>query len=606
MRFLILLALVSSSLTIQACKQRNDSAALRADATELAKCPTESRKISDLEAELKAVQSTKTQESWTEDQCTKIKGYTSTNGSVRNCHCSVGHQKMTPEQIVSGKECKTFIAANAGEWTEEMCNKVDGYTATSGSTRNCLCWEGHRKLTEAQIASGQSCKTAATEAEANWTEEQCNNIGGYTATNGGSRKCHCMAGHRALTGTEIADGKACDVAAASGDKADANPDSKVELLSLTEAPTEQNDGGLGLTNGASLARDEAAVQKELDTARAALKTCFDNNGATAQGPSEALVKLCVDAGGVLDGSMCVCGNSGLSQSQSTMEGDSGASCKRSSARAPFKFEDKCKFVGGRTDGSMCKCGTSNTVSESVFDLKAGNGCRDMLKQFPFEATGGGTAGAQATGDFKKDCEGAGGRMRKVGSQSMCACGNANDWSDTVLKDSGVEACRELVKKNPFDKVTDTIKQAFRERCTGGKGKVVDDSGSSGGQTCECGTGGNLERLSAGLFADQYFNMERAAEFQARCAKASATGGSAASGGAAGSGNGVSTAKKCQCSWDSSGTYCVVWKDGKALTPYYGPMAKTQWKCNGAGAGATDVCTASDLGLKGLLAGASCR
>lgn len=611
MRFLILVSLVLSSLTIQACKQRNDSATLRADETELAKCPSESRKVADLEAELKAVQSGKAQENWTEEQCSKIKGYTSTNGSVRDCLCSEGHQKMTPEQIVSGKECKTFIAANAGEWTEEMCNKVDGYTSTSGSTRNCLCWEGHRKLTEAQIASGQSCKTAATEAESNWTAEQCIKVGGYTATNGGARKCHCMAGHRALSGTEIIDGKACDATASPDGKGEANPDGKADL-SLT-TPTEQNDAGLGLTNGASLARDEATVQKELDAARVALKTCFDDNGATAQGPSDALVKLCVEAGGVLDGSMCVCGNSGLSQSQSTMEGDAGASCKRSAARAPFKFEDKCKFVGGRMDGSMCKCGTTNTVSESVFDLKAGDGCRDMLKQFPFEAAGGGTAGAQATGDFKKDCESAGGRILRVGSQSMCACGGANDWSDTVLKDSGIEACRELVTKNPFDKVTDSIKQAFRERCTGGKGKVIDDAGSSGGQTCQCGKGDNLERLSAGLFADQYYNMDRAAEFQTRCAKASRAGGAASSNGtAAGSGSGsgsgtsISTAKKCQCAWDSTGTYCVVWKNGKALTPYYGPMAKTQWKCNGEGAGATDVCTASDLGLKGLLAGASCR
>jgi hypothetical protein len=59
---------------------------------------------------------------------------------------------------------------------------------------------------------------------------------------------------------------------------------------------------------------------------------------------------------------------------------------------------------------------------------------------------------------------------------------------------------------------------------------------------------------------------------------------------------------CKCSWDSNYRYCVVFKDGKAMMPYVGPVSRSLWACGDNTA--NDLCNRSSLA--GVKNGAQCK
>jgi hypothetical protein len=62
------------------------------------------------------------------------------------------------------------------------------------------------------------------------------------------------------------------------------------------------------------------------------------------------------------------------------------------------------------------------------------------------------------------------------------------------------------------------------------------------------------------------------------------------------------ASACSCSFSQDGRFCGVWKAGKILTPYYGPLGNG-WRCD-AQSTKNNLC--KNEMLKQLMAGASCR
>lgn len=356
-----------------ACVHRNNAEvrnASGATANDGALCAAEEGKVAQLEAELRVISKNDSSD-WTEDQCAAVNGYITTSGSARFCQCYTGHQRLTPAQIKSGNPCAAWVDPNAAQWTDAQCASVDGSVKKNGNKRRCLCKEGARELTPAQITSQQSCKTPA-----EWTEAQCKQVGGYTATNGSARNCLCGSDSRVLKAAEVTSGLACNHAAGGSD-------------SLNQ----WDDGGLTLAG-----RSAAEVKKELEQARVSFKRCKVNaNKPTQPQASGTLLSICSSIGGVIDGNFCVCGDSGLSQALSTLQSDNGASCAATIQQSPMTFEQKCTAVGGRLSGSLCQCGTHNSVNETTFNANAGDSCRKLTLQNPFASTDGPAVPPPATG-----------------------------------------------------------------------------------------------------------------------------------------------------------------------------------------------------------------
>ncbi len=239
-------------------------------------------------------------------------------------------------------------------------------------------------------------------------------------------------------------------------------------------------------------------------------------------------------------------------------------------------------------------------------FRGGKECRDFRTGAAFEGLRAPTSGGRPRSSFETDCRNAGGMVQKgTASAVSCTCGSSVSWTEAIFYDKGSDECRRLVREKPVDMKSEDVKTAFRRACLNGEGRASDDAHADGGMNCTCGK----SRLPLRVFFDDYKD-NNVNGFEQACKRAVRDNGRApvstpsvaVSGGSA---PGSVKRGRCRCAWDAARTYCVVFKDGKPLAPYFGPVSSSEWKCGTAGGtSGTDLCY--DATLQNVLNGSDCR
>lgn len=384
--------------------------------------------------------------------------------------------------------------------------------------------------------------------------------------------------------------------------------------------------GLGLTADAEAERQ----QRELDALRADIERLQDRYTAmqkelTRRRGDEDENGICVYVRGDRDITSC---NTGRTRAGCrAYSPQNGAFFYRFGSCDDFKIDDDYRDLLDAKSGACVRLDSQRKIASCAAAVmkacfkrdedyltvafRGGKECKDFRTGAAFEGLRAPTSGGRPRSSFETDCRNAGGIVQKGNSSAVtCTCGSSVTWTESIFYDKDSDECRRLVREKPVDMKSEEVKTAFRRACLNGEGRASDDAHADGGMNCTCGK----SRLPLRVFFDDYKD-NNVNGFEQACRRAARDGGrapvsapsAAVSGGKSGNGgsSGSVTRGRCSCTWDSARTYCVVFKDGKPLAPYFGPVSANDWKCGTAtGTPATDLCY--DATLQNLLNGSECR